>query len=72
MDFRTNSKTSMAKYISLIKSRETSATLDQQSGIVIEEKLSKNPADSSVRKYLRGKMIGKGIIYVVISIYLII
>jgi len=33
---------------------------DQATGIIIEEKLSKNPGDNNVRKYLRGKMIGKG------------
>jgi len=27
---------------------------------MIEEKLSKTPGDNNVRKYLRGKMIGKG------------
>ena len=33
---------------------------DQATGIMIEEKLSKNPGDNNIRKYLRGKMIGKG------------
>ncbi len=29
-------------------------------GVIIEEKLSKTPGDNNVKKYLRGKMIGKG------------